>query len=476
MITNINKFKIPGITAAAVLILLMNLTLVHGSGTTAAMFLEISPSARASAMGNAYTSISDITGMSANPAGLAFLKHKEVAISFCQLYQENKLSFITGALPLKEKYVIGLNILTFNTDPEPIYDWSGAQTDQEITYKGSAFGATGAMMLTDKLAIGINAKSIDEEIIDYKDSAFATDSGIIYRHELNNGTLQIGAALNNMGGEIRVEDRLPQAMRFGGAYIHKGYLTLTGEFYNSLKGGYQMIRAGGEYWINDAIAPRAGLTTRSDLDLEISFGFGAKFNSFYLDYAASPSGPLGISHRVAIGMKLGYVQKKAPKKEKPENEAKPRKEVIEKPRPVIKRAAPGELLNVAVAELEGKNVSAMDAAIVSDFIRTELVKTQSFNVLDRQNMERLLEEQSFQMTGCTNEECAVQMGKVLNVKYMIVGSFSKFLDTYYINANLVDVETGQIVGGESEECATGKELPVAAKKISEKFAEQFGSE
>ena len=142
--------------------------------------------------------------------------------------------------------------------------------------------------------------------------------------------------------------------------------------------------------------------------------------------------------------------------------------------PISKKIDRSRGVNVAVAELDGKNVSAMDAAIVSDFLRTELVRTRAFKVLDRQNMEKVLEEQSFQLMGCTTEECAVQMGKILNVTYMIVGTFSKFLETYYINVNVIDVETGQIVGAEAVECASGRELPAAAKKCADSIKEQFG--
>ena len=44
----------------------------------------------------------------------------------------------------------------------------------------------------------------------------------------------------------------------------------------------------------------------------------------------------------------------------------------------------------------------------------------------------VLAEQKFQSSGCTEQECAVEMGKLLNVKKMLVGSLSKLLDTYYI--------------------------------------------
>jgi len=51
-------------------------------------------------------------------------------------------------------------------------------------------------------------------------------------------------------------------------------------------------------------------------------------------------------------------------------------------------------------------------------------------------------ETGFQKSGCTTEECAVQIGKILNVRKMIVGSVLKSLGTYIINLRFIDVEKG----------------------------------
>ncbi|MBI4802786.1 MAG: hypothetical protein HY796_09725 [Elusimicrobia bacterium] len=77
--------------------------------------------------------------------------------------------------------------------------------------------------------------------------------------------------------------------------------------------------------------------------------------------------------------------------------------------------------NVAVAEFIGKNVSQADASIVADFLRTELVNTGRFNVMDRNNMDAVLAEQKFQSSGCTEQQCAVEIGKLLNVKQSACG-------------------------------------------------------
>ena len=123
-----------------------------------------------------------------------------------------------------------------------------------------------------------------------------------------------------------------------------------------------------------------------------------------------------------------------------------------------------------MADFTGKNVSQADASIVGDFLRTELVNTRLFLVMDRNNMDSVLAEQKFQNSGCTEQQCAVEMGKLLNVKQMLVGSLSKLLDTYYITVNVVDVGTGEIISSYDGDAANSKELKSACKTIVAKIA------
>lgn len=111
-----------------------------------------------------------------------------------------------------------------------------------------------------------------------------------------------------------------------------------------------------------------------------------------------------------------------------------------------------EIENIAVTEFEARNVSQMDALTISDLLRTELVRTNLFNVVERKNMEKLLSEQKFQISGCTTQECAVQMGRILGVRKIVIGSLNKLAGVYYIQANIVDVETGRIIAAEKVKC------------------------
>jgi len=98
---------------------------------------------------------------------------------------------------------------------------------------------------------------------------------------------------------------------------------------------------------------------------------------------------------------------------------------------------------IAIIDFEGINVSGGDAKALTQRLTSEMIKLEVYQVLERSEMKRLLEEQKFQYSGCVDIKCAVEVGKMLGAKYMVVGSISKVGRTYSIDSRLIDVETSE---------------------------------
>ena len=84
------------------------------------------------------------------------------------------------------------------------------------------------------------------------------------------------------------------------------------------------------------------------------------------------------------------------------------------------------------------------ADMVSDMVRMKLRACGRFDLVEKAEMEKIIKEQGFQQTGCTETECAVKIGKVLNVKKMVVGGLGKIETAYRLSLRVVDVETAVI--------------------------------
>jgi curli biogenesis system outer membrane secretion channel CsgG len=134
---------------------------------------------------------------------------------------------------------------------------------------------------------------------------------------------------------------------------------------------------------------------------------------------------------------------------------------------------------IAIIDFEDKSGSAWgEWAIgtgVSDMLATTLFKTGKFDIYERAQMEAILSEQSLQMSGAMTTESAVKVGKLLGVKYLVVGSVNQFgqketgvsafgigvkSTTAHVacDVRLIEVETGKLVAaekGEANESATG---------------------
>jgi formylglycine-generating enzyme required for sulfatase activity len=105
---------------------------------------------------------------------------------------------------------------------------------------------------------------------------------------------------------------------------------------------------------------------------------------------------------------------------------------------------------VAVLELDGINATKSQLAALSEELRTQLLKSGKFRVVDRQQIDTILKEQALQQTGCTSQDCAVQVGKILGVRKMVVGRVTKIEDALWqVSAQMVDAETGETLRAET---------------------------
>jgi hypothetical protein len=66
--------------------------------------------------------------------------------------------------------------------------------------------------------------------------------------------------------------------------------------------------------------------------------------------------------------------------------------------------------------------------------------------MERNQMQEILKEQGFQQSGaCTDEACLVEMGQMLGVKVLVVGSLGKLGSMFMVNIRSIDVQTAQIM-------------------------------
>lgn len=126
---------------------------------------------------------------------------------------------------------------------------------------------------------------------------------------------------------------------------------------------------------------------------------------------------------------------------------------------------------VALIDLApGEGVSKEMAANLSDYLRVQLLHAQMFTVVTRENIEDILKEQKFQLSGLTKDEL-VKVGQLLGVQMVFTGSIGKVGPSYLITLKMIDVGSGEILKAETEKCTGNEEesLINSIKKIVDKI-------
>ena len=104
-----------------------------------------------------------------------------------------------------------------------------------------------------------------------------------------------------------------------------------------------------------------------------------------------------------------------------------------------------ESTSFAVLDLEARGVSQVEAASLSDRLRAALVRTKKATIIERGKMVQILSEQDFNLSGCTSDECAVEVGQLLGVTDMVAGSVGKVGATFSVDIRVISVKSGEIV-------------------------------
>ena len=109
----------------------------------------------------------------------------------------------------------------------------------------------------------------------------------------------------------------------------------------------------------------------------------------------------------------------------------------------IKMQAQDEM-TVAVLDLEARGISPIEADSLTDRMRSELAETGAVVVIERLEMQRILEDRGFEYQGCTSANCAMEAGKLLGVSRVVTGSCGRFGESFSIDIRLIAAETGHI--------------------------------
>ena len=311
------KFFLSGL-----LLLIISSTCMAGSGTSALTFLRIAPSARAAGMGETFTAVADDVNASYwNPAGIANLDAMQLSFMHMFYWDSSSYEYLAFAYPLNDKFKLGAHIAYLN------YGSMDKTLAGDSTVVGSfspfdlVLAATAAYKLSSTFQAGINVKLAMQTIDTDSVSVLAFDGGLLYEipfflEGIGGRDFVLGAALSNLGGTVN-GDSLPLTLR-GGFSVKfsvqsEDDLLVAATAYYPFDSGTLSENLGAEFSVEKQFVIRAGYKFGYDSgSLTAGLGYQGSLPGMFdysIDYAYAPSGNLGDTHRISLGLVFEQVYK-----------------------------------------------------------------------------------------------------------------------------------------------------------------------
>lgn len=283
-------------------------------GTTVFEFLKIGQGARPMGMAGAFTAVADdANSLFWNPGGLCRIPVPLLTSTYRNYVAGIKGGYLAYARPHSEtlSLAVGVSYLDFGTIQK-----RGPNNEDLGTFHPAALVPTlgFGLLLTEDIAVGVGVKGIYEAIDTLASFGAAIDVGGTYQAKVEG--LKLGAAVQNLGVQLQAfneeKESLPITMKVGASYQPVEVLTLGLDIVKPVDNEVN-FRMGSEWRPVEMFALRAGYySTGSDLKTGeegdvlggFSFGLGAGWKTYSLDYAITPMVALGIAHRVSLSANL----------------------------------------------------------------------------------------------------------------------------------------------------------------------------
>lgn len=116
---------------------------------------------------------------------------------------------------------------------------------------------------------------------------------------------------------------------------------------------------------------------------------------------------------------------------------------------------------------------------ISEELTTALFNSGKFNIIERNLLEKVLDELKLSQTGAINPSSAKELGKITGVDAVVTGTIQDLVNRVAINCRLIETETGNIFAAASEKVLKDQAISKLLEEVIEekpKTEEKKGEE
>jgi tetratricopeptide (TPR) repeat protein len=107
---------------------------------------------------------------------------------------------------------------------------------------------------------------------------------------------------------------------------------------------------------------------------------------------------------------------------------------------------------------------------LAEMLTTALINAGSYRIIERQQLEKVLEEQALGQSGALDSETAVVVGKIMSLDAVVVGSISALTNVLEADARILNVETGEAIAATHARAASADDLRQIAEALAKEIS------
>jgi len=112
---------------------------------------------------------------------------------------------------------------------------------------------------------------------------------------------------------------------------------------------------------------------------------------------------------------------------------------------------------------------------ISEMMTTAFIKSNYFEVIERAQIKKIMEEQNFNLSGSVDSDTAIELGKLLGVKYLVVGSVARLGSLFETDIRFIDTKTGKGILAESGNSHGEEHIRPMVNDITNRIINKYNS-
>lgn len=107
---------------------------------------------------------------------------------------------------------------------------------------------------------------------------------------------------------------------------------------------------------------------------------------------------------------------------------------------------------IAIGDFNFNGIMQSEVDIIKDMISSSLQNTGKYRLIERGQIDQILNEQGLENSGvCDNTECAIELGKILSIDEILIGSVGRLGRSIVISIKIVNIETSEVILNEKKQ-------------------------